>query len=551
MTASDARSARRGPVKGSASPLRWAPLALALWALGCPARPVATSEAGSGEGAAAAVASGEGSAPTVGVAPGPGSGAAEPVVEVPPVAVAPLPAAIARQTADAAGFFGTAGGALTADALEVSVPPGALEAGVSLSLKALAVPTQLTFVPTDRSLIVGVASVLPWNPGLVRAAQVTVPLTHRVEPGMPLELLGWQPSMRSYLVIATAPASADGASATFSVRQFGEMYVRAAPVVRDGGQERCAGAAVGFRRAWPSQDEDAIVGLVEQWMRIDRATAFNVLSDYRLHEGFGRIEFKNEELRENTGTRRRELEHRDEDFLMDPNVAAALSVLARLIEAEWVDPLSGQPAFRLRITEAFDALIEHSPRSTHYEGRAADITLSPVPAANGDERRARYGRVSRLAVCSGFDYVLFENEFHVHASVAASEVALLVDDPTTGMHVRTARIGQLDRWTRSQTVVPPGAVDLRWDARGEFAFNPPSSLLTLDGLRRLVVNHGRAYLANPTPVPPPGSAHADGDAVDVVYPWPIAPVGPTRVRAASWLLHRRTAEALRTYRTLP
>ena len=78
------------------------------------------------------------------------------------------------------------------------------------------------------------------------------------------------------------------------------------------------------------------------------------------------------------------------DHYMTPRCRDKLNELAKLVKYQW----SG---VRLRVTEAWDETIEHSSNSLHYEGRAVDITTSAVDA--------------------GFDWVYYEDIYHVHASV--------------------------------------------------------------------------------------------------------------------------------------
>lgn len=92
------------------------------------------------------------------------------------------------------------------------------------------------------------------------------------------------------------------------------------------------------------------------------------------------------------------------DMMMTAKLSANLDVLAQLVKAEF-------PDFKLRVTEAWDENIEHSGNSTHYEGRAADMTTSPIDST-------KLGRLAGLAVDAGFEWVFFENDKHVHASVS-------------------------------------------------------------------------------------------------------------------------------------
>jgi hypothetical protein len=105
-----------------------------------------------------------------------------------------------------------------------------------------------------------------------------------------------------------------------------------------------------------------------------------------------------------------------EDILMHPAMLLPLSRLNHLVQTEW------DGAFQLRVTDAYDSLLEHDPPdsepatrySLHYEGRAIDLTLWPVD-------QSRYGRLCALAHCAGFDWVLNEGT-HCHASMQANSL---------------------------------------------------------------------------------------------------------------------------------
>ncbi|MFC7657163.1 D-Ala-D-Ala carboxypeptidase family metallohydrolase [Pseudonocardia benzenivorans] len=92
------------------------------------------------------------------------------------------------------------------------------------------------------------------------------------------------------------------------------------------------------------------------------------------------------------------------DRMMTPRLAELVGVLAAHVAQAF-------PGRRLRLTEAWDPDGEHSHSSLHYEGRAADLTVD-------DRDRAKLGRLAALAVQTGFDWVLHEND-HVHVSVRA------------------------------------------------------------------------------------------------------------------------------------
>ncbi len=91
------------------------------------------------------------------------------------------------------------------------------------------------------------------------------------------------------------------------------------------------------------------------------------------------------------------------DRFMSPRLNEAMDRLAGHVRREW-------PGVRVRVTEAFDEEDEHSRDSTHYEGRGADLTLS-------DRDPKKLGMLSALATISGFDWVYYEDNKHIHVSV--------------------------------------------------------------------------------------------------------------------------------------
>jgi hypothetical protein len=90
------------------------------------------------------------------------------------------------------------------------------------------------------------------------------------------------------------------------------------------------------------------------------------------------------------------------DRMVTLGLSTALDALAALVKNEW----SGT---KLRVTEAWDENMEHGLKSIHYEARAADLTTFPVDGK-------KLGRLARLAVDAGFDWVFFEDALHIHVS---------------------------------------------------------------------------------------------------------------------------------------
>jgi|GEM_PF-1629071 len=101
------------------------------------------------------------------------------------------------------------------------------------------------------------------------------------------------------------------------------------------------------------------------------------------------------------------------DRMMTPRMKEKLDRLAGLVKAEWPDR-------KLRATDVWDEDNEHGAPSyavsLHYEGRAADITVSDDQPGN-----ALLGRLAELAKDAGFDWVWYENAMHVHVSVKKEE----------------------------------------------------------------------------------------------------------------------------------
>ncbi|WAC02650.1 D-alanyl-D-alanine carboxypeptidase family protein [Lacinutrix neustonica] len=92
------------------------------------------------------------------------------------------------------------------------------------------------------------------------------------------------------------------------------------------------------------------------------------------------------------------------DRYMTSKMSEKLNAPADLVIQEW------GPEIKLRLTEAWDENNEHATSSVHYEGRGADLTTS-------DRDGNKLGRLAGLAVLAGFDWVLYEDKYHVHVSM--------------------------------------------------------------------------------------------------------------------------------------
>lgn len=243
--------------------------------------------------------------------------------------------------------------------------------------------------------------------------EVTMPLDGSVPEGTVVQMLVYSRSMRGFAVADVRTVSEDRV-VTFRTDVFSQYVVIAAPELAE---TTCVGNPFSLHERFPNSDERAVVGNVPLDMRIPREVALSVLADMRYFPGAENIVFKDEDVIRNTPTHR----YDGEDFLVDPRLAAPIMRLGTFVQQQWIDPMGGGPAFELRVTDAYDSLIEHSETSNHYRGQAVDITLSPVPG--GGTRQRDYGRLARLASCSGFDFVDYEDRFHVHVSSAPTRLA--------------------------------------------------------------------------------------------------------------------------------
>lgn len=426
-------------------------------------------------------------------------------------------------------------------------------------------------LPMPPGLLLGAASGTPRDAGFLPVARWHIPLSYVLEPGTTLEVLSWHPQLKTWLNLGDAQVASNGTHAVFFTMVMGDVVLRKKPVrAFEKEEDLCPGPRFRLREEWPGK-EDMTVGLSTEDTRISREHAFRYLTDYRLGNGLAQCIFKNEET---LGMWHRNAvagqSYVDEDFLMDPNAAAALQLLEVLVAHEWIDPYTGEPAVQIRVTEAYDSLIEHSSISSHYHGRALDLTFSPVPPPGAAPRREYYGRLARLAVCAGFDYVLFEDNFHVHASVLGTKVAVLVQDETQRFGVLSGDLAAPERWvlhphrwTQDEfdaTSIAWGgwntleARDTKGDAlvlrRGEGgAVQQPASenapIRTIRvGTQELRVAAEQLYLVNTEGRPTIGSGSEEHAAVAV--PTPVQfPLQSWRVIDASMRPHTKTRKAWR------
>jgi hypothetical protein len=100
-------------------------------------------------------------------------------------------------------------------------------------------------------------------------------------------------------------------------------------------------------------------------------------------------------------------EGNDDDRYMTPRLKEKTDLLAILVMQEW-------PGVTLRVIDAWDEGHGHASTSRHYEGRAVDLTTFP-------QDRSKLGRLCGLAVQAGYDWVFYENDQHIHASVLRDE----------------------------------------------------------------------------------------------------------------------------------
>lgn len=96
---------------------------------------------------------------------------------------------------------------------------------------------------------------------------------------------------------------------------------------------------------------------------------------------------------------------RDDEY-MTASTASKLNVLAEKVK-------KSLPNSTIRVTEAFDKNGEHANYSTHYDGRALDLTLVNQEGALNNKNLSALAILAREA---GFDWVFYEDSFHIHVS---------------------------------------------------------------------------------------------------------------------------------------
>lgn len=424
--------------------------------------------------------------------------------------------------------------------------------------------------PMPSGLIVAAAQGTPHEPQLVPVARWHVPLMYQLEPRTELEALGWNPHLNSWAILGTASVNAAGTHAVFMTMMLGDVVFRVKPVRDQAVVDRCDGPNFRFKEEWPTNEVNA-VGLTPVTERVARPEAFAFMSDFRIHESYDNVSFKNEE--EQGAWHRnavRGQSYRDEDYLMDPNAESAVTILQKLVADEWYDPYTGEAAMQVRLTEAYDSMVEHSQQSTHYQGRGIDLTLTPVPAPGAQSRRFWYGRLSRLSVCAGFDYVFYENNLHVHASVHPTRVAALVSDDDGKFGVMYGNLWSPERWTihpHRWTAEELNPTSLAWtgwrtiEVRGESStgealflnvetngaerkpgtdFKPIRSTQTR--LQALRVVDGRLYFVNAAAAPKLGSGKTQAHLLPIEAV-SMVPTGNYNVIDAVFRPHDRSKEA--------
>lgn len=424
--------------------------------------------------------------------------------------------------------------------------------------------------PMPPGFLLGAAHGTPRDAGFTPVGRWYIPLDYVLEPGTTLEVLSWHPQMRTWFNLGDAQVDASGTKVVFFTMVMGDVVLRKKPIRGTAeGKKTCEGPVYRQREEWPAKEAVA-AGLSTVDDRLSREQAFRYLSDYRMQQGSAVCVFKNEE--------RAGLWHRnkkagesyiDEDYLMDPNAAAALKMLEYWIADEWIDPYTGEATQQIRVTEAYDSLIEHSPTSSHYHGRALDLTLSPVPPPGNGPRKAYYGRLARLAQCAGFDYVLFENNFHVHATVREAQIAVLVHDQADGYGILTGSIAAPDRWRLNRFRWQDDQLTAHrifWldkdtlevhNKKGDNAMKISLSKgkgtptegseykdqrTTLFGTQRLQVVKGRLFLVNPNGIPLIGSGDDTHKAMQIPTPTHY-PLDAWTVIDAAFLPHPHTEKA--------
>jgi hypothetical protein len=392
--------------------------------------------------------------------------------------------------------LGPDGGTIVAGDCRLEVPGRALDSPAVIQIGCTAVDSIDHELPRGRILAAGHSN--PENLGLNRVAKFFVPLQFDIPDAYretEFELLSWHDGLGAWLTASYGYLVEDSDTVRFLTDHIGPFIVRARPRWSEQRKQQCDVRTLNLGESIPA-DEGATVGVTKLGEKLSRSQAFARLTDVRTLSLPDHLAFKNEEEEDRHGrVHADERNHRDEDYLMEPSVAEDLMRLTDLVEAEWRTVFTDEPGYDLRVTEAYDSLGEHRDVSTHYQGRALDLTLNPVPKATLRIRRAFYGRLTSLSHCAGFDYSYFENRYHVHVSNRASRLAMLVERKDSGeRHLVLDSLAHPDALRVVNVKIPESAVALRWstnerlellddDGRTVLSIEPESGQLlgSLDG----------------------------------------------------------------------
>lgn len=491
-----------------------------------------------------------------------------PDVDEPETDQLPIPPRRMVRTGAGGATVGTEDAVIVAGEMRLELRANALKTPTVVQIETIE-PRDID-APLPSGLLLGAGRGTPADAGFRPVARWHIPLMYTVEPGVEVEVLAWSPHLLTWQNLGTAKVNAEGTHIVFFTMILGDVVIRRTPVKNAINRRLCDGPNFAIKQEWPGS-EAPTVGLTPVEDRVARNDAFAYMADFRLSDVYAGVSFKNEEV---LGAWHRNAKagqpYQDEDYLMDPNAAAALTLLQDLVANEWVDPYTGESAVQVRLTEAYDSMVEHSVQSTHYQGRGLDITISPVPPPGGAARRAWYGRISRMCVCAGFDYVFFENLLHIHASVLPTRVATLVQGDDGRFGVLVGNVWNPSQWrllSHRWTADELDAAELAWTGWSTLEIRPrakniPALFLNADtgavrrdvrtefapirtfqtGLQELRVHSGALYMVTTGGQPFAGSGTSDRDVLRVASPAQF-PLGDWTVLDAAFRPHTKTLDA--------